>query len=272
MRLEGKVALVTGSGRGMGEQIARAYAREGAKLVISDIDENSAKAVADSLVAEGADAVWIKIDVREKSDADAMVALAEEKFGRVDILVNNAGISLTKTFMNTTKEDMESLLSVNLVGAFVCAQAAARSMLKTGGGRIINIASLSGQRGGVGRCAYGVSKAGLELMTRVMSVELASRGIITNAIAPGAIETPMAAAQHDEATRAAYHYLIPQRRYGQPSEIADAAVFLASDEARHVCGHTLNVDGGYQTAGLMFARDDVEAPRAPVVSPADAAT
>ena len=265
MRLEGKVAIVTGSGRGMGEQIARAYAHEGAKVAVCDIDEASARTVAESLLEGGAQAISTRIDVRQEADANAVVALAEERFGRLDILVNNAGISMTKTFLNTTKADMEAVFAVNLVGAFLCAQAAARAMLKVGGGRIINIASLSGQRGGVGRCAYGVSKAGLELMTRVMSVELASRGVVTNAIAPGAIDTPMAAAQHDQATRDAYHYLIPQRRYGQPSEIADAAVFLASDEARHICGHTLNVDGGYQTAGLMFGRDDVEAPRAPVV-------
>ena len=125
-------------------------------------------------------------------------------------------------------------------------------MLKRRSGRIINITSLSGQRGGVGRSAYGASKAGLDLLTRVMSVELAAQGITVNNIAPGAIATRMAEEQHDAATRAAYHDLIPQRRYGTPEEIAEAAVFLASDAARHICGHTLNVDGGFLTAGLMF--------------------
>ena len=119
-------------------------------------------------------------------------------------------------------------------------------------GRIINIASLSGQRGGTGRAAYGASKAGLELLTRVMAVELAEHGINVNAIAPGPIETEMARRVHDEATRRAYGALTPQRRYGRPEEIADAAVFLASDESRYVTGHTLNVDGGFRAAGLMF--------------------
>jgi 3-oxoacyl-[acyl-carrier protein] reductase len=125
-------------------------------------------------------------------------------------------------------------------------------MVKTGGGKIINIASLSGQRGGNGRAAYGSAKAGLELLTKVMAVELAPYNINVNNIAPGAIETEMAKFAHDAATRAAYNYLIPMSRYGTPEEIADAAVFLSSDESRYVHGHTLNVDGGFRAAGLMF--------------------
>ena len=125
-------------------------------------------------------------------------------------------------------------------------------MVKGGGGKIVNIASLSGQRGGHGRAAYGAAKAGLELLTKVMAVELAEYGINVNNIAPGAIETEMAKFAHDAPTRAAYNYLIPMTRYGTPEEIADAAVFLCSDESRYVHGHTLNVDGGFRAAGLMF--------------------
>jgi 3-oxoacyl-[acyl-carrier protein] reductase len=128
-------------------------------------------------------------------------------------------------------------------------------MVKGGGGKIVNIASLSGQRGGNGRAAYGSAKAGLELLTKVMAVELAPHNINVNNIAPGAIETEMAKFAHDQATRAAYNYLIPMSRYGKPEEIADAAVFLCSDESRYVQGHTLNVDGGFRTAGLMFGPD-----------------
>ncbi len=259
MRLQGRVATVTGAGRGMGEQIARAFVREGAKVVVSDMDLASAEAVAASL---GAQAMALRVDVREEADAEALAQAAMDGFGRLDIHVNNAGISQTKTFLATQKVEMERILAVNLVGAFLCARAAAQAMLKSGhgGGRIINITSLSGQRGGVGRVAYGVAKAGLEMMTKIMSVELAGMGINTNSIAPGAIATRMAEENHDAATRAAYNYLIPQRRYGRPEEIADAAVFLASDEARHICGHTLNVDGGFLTAGLMFPLDEVESP------------
>lgn len=257
MRLQDRVATVTGAGRGMGEQIARAFVREGAKVVVSDLDLAAAERVAAEL---GAAAVALRCDVAEEADARALAHRALEAFGRLDIHVNNAGISQARTFMQTTKADMERILGVNLIGAFLCAQAAVEAMLKSGGGRIVNITSLSGQRGGVGRTAYGVSKAGLEMMTRIMTVELAGKGINVNNIAPGAIATEMAHRMHDGATRAAYNYLIPQRRYGRPEEIADAAVFLASDEARHICGHTLNVDGGFLTAGLMFPMDDVEAP------------
>ena len=138
------------------------------------------------------------------------------------------------------------------IGAFLVAQAAAREMVKGGGGKIVNIASLSGQRGGNGRAAYGSAKAGLELLTKVMAVELAEYNINVNNIAPGAIETEMAKFAHDAATRAAYNYLIPMTRYGTPEEIASAAIFLCSDEARYIQGHTLNVDGGFLSAGLMF--------------------
>lgn len=263
MKLEGRVAIVTGAGRGMGEAIARRLAADGAAVVISDIDEANAKKVALSIGETGAKAIAVRTDVSREEDASALVQATVAEFGTLDILVNNAGISTTKLFIETTKADMERIIGVNLIGAFLCAQAAVRVMLPKGYGRIINIASLSGQRGGIGRTAYGVSKAGLELMTKVMSVELAAMGITINNVAPGAIATQMAIEQHDKATRDAYHYLIPQRRYGLPEEIASAVSYLASEEAAHVCGHTMNVDGGFLTAGLMFKREGVNSPEAP---------
>jgi 3-oxoacyl-[acyl-carrier protein] reductase len=232
-------------------------------VIVSDLDEAAAKAVADDIVRQGGRASPLRIDVAGDDDAERLASAAVALYGQLDIHVNNAGISTTKLFLDTTRADFERILQVNLVGAALCAQAAVRRMLPRGYGRVINIASLSGQRGGVGRSAYGASKAGIELLTKVMSVELAASGITVNNIAPGAIATEMAAAMHDKATRDAYHYLIPQRRYGTPSEIADAAVFLASDDARHVCGHTLNVDGGFLTAGLMFPLGATDAPAAP---------
>ena len=250
MRLQGKVALVTGSARGIGLAIMRAFVAEGAVPVVADINEAGAR---DALAALGRpDGSALGVDVAERGSVEAMVGATVSRHGGLDILVNNAGIGGNTPFLEITPEEWNRTISINLTGAFFVAQACAREMAKRRGGKIVNIASLSGQRGGHGRAAYGSAKAGLELLTKVMAVELAEHGINVNAIAPGAIETEMAKFAHDRATRAAYNYLIPMTRYGTPEEIADAAVFLCCDESRYVHGHTLNVDGGFRTAGLMF--------------------
>ena len=250
MRLQNKVALVTGGARGIGFAIAKALAREGAVPVIADINEVAAR---DALAKLGRpDGVALGVDVADQASVQAMVQAMVARYGRLDILVNNAGIGGNTPFLDITPEEWNRTISINLTGAFFVAQACAREMAKQRSGKIVNIASLSGQRGGHGRAAYGSAKAGLELLTKVMAVELAEYGINVNNIAPGAIETEMAKFAHDQATRAAYNYLIPMTRYGTPEEIADAAVFLCSDESRYVHGHTLNVDGGFRAAGLMF--------------------
>ncbi len=251
MRLHGKHALVTGAGRGIGLAIASALAREGAAIAVADLDADRAKSAAAGIGEQGGRAIAIIADVADPASVKAMVRTALDAFGRLDILVNNAGIGGSTPFLETTIEEWRRILDVNLTGAFLVAQAVAREMTKHGG-KIVNIVSLSGQRGGHGRAAYGSAKAGLELLTKVMAVELAEHGISVNAIAPGPIETEIARFMHDEATRAAYHYLVPMNRYGTPEEIAEAAVFLCSDESRYVQGHTLNVDGGFQSAGLMY--------------------
>jgi len=253
MRLDKKVALITGGARGIGFAIATSLAREGASICIADINEEGAKEAAKKLSANGTPSLGLAANVADQASVRAMVAGVVAHFGKLDILINNAGIGGNTPFLDTKIEDWNRMISINLTGAFIVAQACAQKMVDQGhGGKIINIASLSGQRGGNGRAAYGSAKAGLELLTKVMSVELAEFGINVNNIAPGAIETEMAATAHDAATRSAYNYLIPMVRYGTPEEIGDAAIFLCSDEARYVQGHTLNVDGGFGTAGLMF--------------------
>ena len=253
-RLAGKVAVVTGSARGIGLAVARAFVREGAGVVIADVNAAAAGEAAAGLAQRGR-AMAVGVDVADPASVAAMVGAVLGAHGRLDILVNNAGVGGNTPFLETSLAEWNRIIGINLTGAFLVAQACAREMVRAGGGKIVNIASLSGQRGGNGRAAYGSAKAGLELLTKVMAVELAEDNINVNAIAPGAIETEMAKFAHDGATRAAYNYLIPMTRYGTPEEIADAAVFLCSDESRYVHGHTLNVDGGFRAAGLMFKRD-----------------
>lgn len=255
MRLKDKVALITGAARGIGFATARAFVREGARVVAADLNLEGAERAAAELGRGGGRVMALAVDVGDAASVDGMFDAILAACGRLDLLVNNAGIGSNTPFLDMTLEEWERVIRVNLTGAFLVAQGAARLMVRGGGGKIVNIASLSGQRGGVGRTAYGSAKAGLELLTKVMAVELAESNINVNAIAPGPIETEMARYVHDAATRRAYEYLVPQRRYGTPEDIAQAAVFLCSEESRYVHGHTLNVDGGFLAAGLMFKPD-----------------
>src|ERR1035437_673380 len=251
-RFKGKVSIITGSGQGIGREIALAMVREGASVVIADWNESRAQEVASEITACGGIAIPVKVDVSDPDQVEAMVRQTLEVFGRIDILVNNAGIGHVKPFLSITLEEWNRVLQINLTGQFLCAQAVARVMLQEGGGRIVNIASISGERGGTGRAAYGAAKAGVILLTKVMAVELAAKGIRVNGISPGHTETEQARDSHDDATRAAYHSVMPIGRYAAPSEIANVALFLASDEASFVSGHILNVDGGFGAAGLIF--------------------
>lgn len=251
-RFGGTVSIVTGSAQGIGREIALAMAREGASLVIADWNATKAREVADEIRAFGGRALSVKVDVTDPAQVDSMVQQCLAAFSQVDVLVNNAGIGHVKPFLSITLEDWNRVLNINLTGQFICAQAVARVMVGKGSGRIVNVASISGQRGGTGRAAYGASKAGVILLTKVMAVELAEKGVAVNAISPGPTETEQVQEYHDDATRAAYHALLPMRRYASPAEIGRAVLFLASPEASFITGHVLNVDGGFDAAGLTF--------------------
>src|SRR6478672_3773333 len=266
MRFQNEVAIVTGAGRGIGEAIAAAIAAEGASVVVADIDGASARRVADEIVAGGGRAIPIQADVTEPAQVDSLIAGTLAHWGRLDVLVNNAGIGSNKPFLETTLEEWELQLRVNLTGTFLCGQAAAKAMLKNQGGRIVNVASISGQRGGQGRAAYGASKAGVILLTKVMAVELAPLGVRVNAVSPGPVDTDQSRGTHTPSTRRAYYDRIPVRRYGEREEIAAAVLFLAARESSFVTGHVLNVDGGFNAAGLVFDQNDDAEAAAPAAS------
>ncbi|MEY9104538.1 NAD(P)-dependent dehydrogenase (short-subunit alcohol dehydrogenase family) [Bradyrhizobium yuanmingense] len=248
--LEGKVALITGAARGIGFASAGKLLSRGARVAIADIDGEAAGAAAKSL-GGGEDVIAIKADVGSADSIRDMMEQIDARWGRIDILVNNAGGGKLQPFLEATLEEWERTFQLNLTSAFLIGQAAAQRMSASGeGGAIINITSVSGQRGGERRAAYGSSKAGLEQLTRIMAVELAAHGVRVNAVAPGPIAPAPGVFIHNQAEQDAYLNLLPIRRFGKPEEIADAVAFLASDESRWVTGHILNVDGGMGAAGM----------------------
>lgn len=250
MRLEGKTALVTGAGGGLGGAIARRFAAEGASVLCSDRDLPKAEATVADIAAAGGTANTFLADVAEPADCAAQVAETVARYGRIDIAVNNAGISLHRLALETSLEDWERVLRINLTGSFLTAQAAAREMVKQGGGRIVQIGSISGQRGNMGGIAYGAAKAAVMHICKVLATELSSKGVMVNAIAPGPIETGLSV--HGDTRKANYIARIPTGSYGTVESVANAALFLASDECEWVTGHVLNVDGGYGAAGVSY--------------------
>ena len=255
MRLKGKVALVTGAGGGLGTAIATRFGREGASVLCTDRDLARAEITASAITKSGGAASAFQADVADPLQCDAQVAETARRFGRIDIAVNNAGIGLHRLALETSLADWERVLRINLTGSFLTARAAARLMVQQGGGRIIQIGSISGQRGNMGGIAYGASKAAVMHICKVLAVELSGRGVMVNAIAPGPIETGIS--QHGPTRRQGYLDRIPTRCYGNVEAVASAALFLASDECDWVTGHVLNVDGGFGAAGLAYDPDEI---------------
>lgn len=253
MQLENKSAIVTGAASGVGRAIAERYSREGAKVVVADINEAGVDDTVRSIRTQGGEAVPVVLDVSDPDQVNAMIGFSLEQHGGPDIIVNSAAIARVQGFLDITLEHWNELLAINLTGVFLCAQAAARSMKERGrGGRIINISSVNGQRAITGRGVYSVAKGGLEMLTRIMAAELGEFDITVNNIAPAPVDTPMIKKMHTESTRAEWHRVLPIKRYARPEEVAHAAVFLAADDSGYVTGHTLNVDGGFNAAGLLL--------------------
>lgn len=245
MRFEGKVALVTGAARGIGEAIALKLAQEGADVVVTDVDLEGAQRVAQKIEGLGRRAKAIQADVSQREAVRRLVSEAVSSFGKVDILVNNAGIIRRGTFLDHDPQDWDRVLSVNLGGTFNCTKEVVPLMIKQGGGKIINISSVVGKMGDIASApSYGTSKGAINTFTKSLARELAPYGINVNAVAPHAIETEMSREWSEEKRRQIVE-AIPLKRLGKPEEVAEAVAFLASDGADFITGEILDVNGGY---------------------------
>lgn len=247
-----KVALVTGAARGIGLAAARRFLAEGWRVALLDIDGATLDAAVAAIDRPEATLALV-CDVSEPAAVEAAFAALAARFGRLDALVNNAGTAVFKPLLETSVEEWNRVLAVNLTGPFLTTQLAAPLMADTGGGAIVNITSISGLRASTLRVAYGTSKAALAHLTKQQAAELAALGIRVNAVAPGPVETAMAKAVHSPEIRADYRDAIPLARYGLEEELAASIFFLCSEQASYVTGQTLAVDGGFDAAGIGLA-------------------
>jgi len=243
------VAVVTGGARGIGLAVAQWFLAHGHRVALLDIDTDTLGRTAAEL-NDAARVLAVPCDVSSPQQVQAAVDRVEAAFGRIDALVNNAGIAVFKPIAETSFAEWRQVLATNLDGPFLCTQACAPVMRKTGGGSVVNIASISGLRASTLRVAYGTSKAALIQLTRQQAVELGTVGIRVNAVAPGPVETEMAKLVHSVAIRSDYHDVIPLERYGTVEEIASVVGFLCSSAASYVNGQVLAVDGGFDAAGV----------------------
>lgn len=243
MRLKDKVAIITGAGRGIGEFTAKRFAQEGAKVVVADLNEADVNKVVEEIKAEGGQALGVIVNVTDREQVDKMIADTLEHFGGLDILVNNAGITADNTLLKMTQEEWDRVINVNLTGVFHCGQAAAKVMAEKGSGVILNATSVVGLYGNFGQTNYAATKWGVIGMTKTWAKELGKKGIRVNAVAPGFIVTPMTA-KMPEKVLDMMKEKSPLRTLGYPEDIANAYLYLASDEARFVTGTVLSVDGG----------------------------
>lgn len=243
MRLKNKVAIITGSSRGIGKETALKFAKEGAKVVVCDVNEESIAVVVNEIKGMGAEAVGFKVDVTKRSEIDALVVKVKELWGSIDILVNNAGITADAMLKKMTEEQFDKVINVNLKGVFNCTQAVLDTMVEQGKGVILNASSVVGLYGNVGQTNYAATKWGVIGMTKSWAKELGRKGIRVNAVAPGFIMTPMTEAMPDKVLDMMKEKA-PLQRLGTSEDIANAYLFLASEEASFITGTVLSVDGG----------------------------
>jgi 3-oxoacyl-[acyl-carrier protein] reductase len=243
MLVTDKVAVVTGAARGIGQEIAMCFAKEGARLVVCDIDCESLQSIQSQLEEIGAEVMSLEVNVAELAEVEGMENKILDKFGRIDILINNAGITRDSLLVRMKEQDWDAVLAVNLKGTFNCTRAVSKLMMKQREGRIINIASIIGLIGNAGQANYAASKAGVIGFTKSIAKELAPRGINVNAIAPGFIQTDMTAKLSGE-VKDQMRQQIPLGEFGSPSDVAKVALFLASEDSAYITGQVIRVDGG----------------------------
>ena len=243
MRLKDKVAIITGAGSGLGKAGAFTFAREGAKVVVADYNESSGQAVRDQIKADGGKAIFVKVDVSNWEQVQEMVKTTVDTFGTVDILVNNAGVTADAFLVKMTHDQWDRVININLKGVFNCTKAVAPIMVEKGRGKIINTSSVVGEQGNIGQTNYAATKAGVIGMTLTWAKELGFKGINVNAVAPGYIMTEMVAAVPEKVLEKMKEK-VPFRRLGEPHEIANAYLFLASDDSSYCNGTILDVNGG----------------------------
>ena len=251
-RLLDRVTVVAGGGRGLGEATCRRYAKEGAIVVVADLDRGLAEGVARKIEDAGGRASAVAMDVTKRPDVEALVASTVADHGRIDVMAVFAGVAMFGPAMDCTDEVWQRQLDVNVTGTFLCVQVAARRMVEQRSGRIITVSSVMGQRSGDRRMSYGTTKGAVIALTKHMSGEIAPHGVTINSIAPGPVKTELWLAANPDVAAAESGYLgnIPMGRLGQPEDIANAAFMLASDDAAFITGHVLNVDGGFIATGV----------------------
>jgi NAD(P)-dependent dehydrogenase (short-subunit alcohol dehydrogenase family) len=249
--LTGQIALITGGAQGIGKAIAARFVAQGGRVVIADLNAEAAEATAKELSPTG-QATWFALDLTDLDQINNVSSILDAaSVGPIHVLVNNAGILDNVSFLETSRKIYESVMDVNFRGPFFLSQQIANRMRHTGGGAIVNIASGSGLLGNEGRPVYGPAKAAIIALTKCLAVELAKYRIRVNAVAPGAIATPLTAVGHSEEVRSKIMSRTPLNRYGLPEEVAAAVIFLASADASYITGHTLAVDGGFVSAGFF---------------------
>ncbi|MDV9188581.1 SDR family NAD(P)-dependent oxidoreductase [Streptomyces sp. SR27] len=251
-KLDGRVVLVTGAARGQGEQEARLFAAEGARVVLADVLDEAGEALAEELGEERAG--YVRLDVTKEADWAAAVAFAKERFGKIDGLVNNAGILRFNELLSTPLEEFQAIVSVNQTGCFLGIRTVAPEIAAAGGGTIVNTSSYTGLTGMAGVGAYAASKHAVLGLTRVAALELAAKGIRVNAVCPGAIDTAMSNPEGVDpaATAELYRKLVPLGRIGRPDEVAALALFLTGEESAYITGQPFVIDGGWLAGVSLF--------------------